>query len=112
MQRSVVFSGIIAIAVTLSACSATSQGTIRNMEAYGEARMERSTLAGTDYVVTVRNVIGMGYDLRDAKTRRDVAVTMASAQCPTASFEKEDAITTGNFTTGKPAITYSIYLKC
>lgn len=103
---------LVSLALTLSACSANSQGNLRVMEAYGEARMERSNEAGTDYVVSVRNVLGLGYDLRDAKTRRDVAVTMASAECPTASFVREDALTTGTFTTGKPSVTYSIYLKC
>lgn len=85
---------------------------MRMMEAAGQIRVEPSTLAGSDYVVHMRNVVDIGFNPDDKANREMWALNMLKAQCPAGRIVKTSVINTGTYGIGKPARNYSVYVRC
>ena len=105
MKRIVIF---LVIGLLLAGC----QMQMRMFEAAGEMRVEPSTLAGSDYVVHMRNVIDINYNPDNKANREMWALGMLKTQCPAGRVVRTSVINTGTYGIGKPARTYSVYIKC
>lgn len=102
----------LAAALLLSGCMPGSQGYIRNMESYGNLRVEPSNQPGYDYAVYVRNVLDIGYDPSNKATRDQTALQMLKTQCPAGTVVGETVINTGEWMGGRQSATYIIQVKC
>lgn len=103
---------VAALAGLASACTPGSQGYLRNMESYGNLRVDPSQSPDYDYVVTVRNVLDFGYDPSKKEVRDKVALQMLETQCPAGRVVGETAINTGQFLGGRPSMSYAIQVRC
>ena len=100
------------LVVLIAGCTPGTQGYLRNMESYGNLRVQPSTVATHDYDVYVRNVLDIGYDPSDKATRDRTALSMLQAQCPTGRVVGETTINTGEWMGGRQSLTYIVQVKC
>lgn len=101
----------IAFALALSGCAGTDSH-LRLLEKDNAVRVEPASTPDATYVVSVRNVIDVGYDPDDKATRDDVALRMVRAQCPGGQVVGETMIATGEYLLGRQARTYAIKVRC
>ncbi|MEH7903989.1 hypothetical protein V7794_22600 [Rhizobium laguerreae] len=99
---------VLAFSITLAGC----QTQMRMLETSGDIRVEPSPVAGADYVVHMRNTIDFGYNPDDKANRDRFALNYLKTQCPVGRIVNESVIQTGTYGLGRPARTYSIYVKC
>ncbi len=99
------------VAVGLTGCAGT-DAQIRMLEQDNAVRVEPATTADANYVVSVRNLVDIDYNLDDKPTREDLALRMLRTQCPDGRIAGETVIDTGTYLLGRPARTYAIRVKC
>ena len=92
----------------LSGC----QGQMRALESGGALRAERSTKAGSDYVVQIRNTVDFGFTPDNIENRHKWALDYLKYQCSNARVVSDEEIVTGTFLTGRQSKTYSVFVKC
>jgi len=85
---------------------------MRTLESAGAIRVEPSQVAGSDYVVHMKNTVDFGFTPDDKANRHKWALDMLKAQCSSPSVVNERSVVTGKFLTGREARTYFIYIKC
>lgn len=85
---------------------------LRSLEHDNALRVEPSSTPGADYVVTLRNLIDIGYNPDDKPTRDAVALRTLREQCPRGQVVGETVIATGTYLDGRPSRTYSMRIKC
>lgn len=88
------------------------QSQMRMLESSGDIRAEPSTVAGSDYVVHLRNTLDFGYNPDDKANRQKTALALMKTQCPSGRIVKESVLNTGTYGFGRPSRVYSIYIKC
>lgn len=98
-------------ALALGGC-AGSQEHLRLLEADHAISVMPASAPDHDFVVSIRNLVDVGYDPDDKATRDRTALQFMQAQCPRATIVGETAISTGNYLMGRPAKTYAIKIKC
>ncbi len=99
---------VMLLSVTLAGC----QTQMRMWESSGDLRVEPANAADADYVVTMRNTLDFGYNPDDKTNRNHVALNYLKTQCPSGRVVRESMIQTGTYGMGRPARTYSVYVKC
>jgi hypothetical protein len=99
------------VAAGLSGCAGTDTQ-IRMLEQSNAVRVEPATTPDANYIVSVRNLIDIGYDLDDKATRDDLALRMLRTQCPGGQIAGETAIDTGTYGLGRASRTYAIKVRC
>lgn len=111
-MRNKTAAGFALLAITLTACTPGTQGYLRNMEGYGNIRVDPSPVPGYDYVVTIRNVLDLGYDPSKKDVRDRTALQMLATQCPQGKVVGETVINTGEWLGGRPAMSYAVQVQC
>lgn len=84
----------------------------RLLEQQGNIRVEPSTLAGSDYVVHIQNLVDVGFNPDNPENRHMWALSYIKGQCPNGRVVSDRSVATGTFLTGKPARTYFVYIAC
>lgn len=100
--------GMVCGLLLLAGC----QSQMRVLEAGGNIRVERSTVAGSDYAVHIKNALDFGFNPDDRANRHKWALDYLKTQCPGGRVVSEDEIVTGQYLTGRPSKTYAVYVKC
>lgn len=102
--------------VVLLACGAVLAGCadthIRMREQHGQLSVQKSTVPGADYIVSVQNVRDVGYDPNDKAERDGIVLRYLETQCPRARIVGEDVINTGRSLIGYEFKTYQVKVKC
>lgn len=111
-MKAAAIAAFCSITVALSACTPGTQGYIRNMESYGNLRVEPANSAEYDFNVYVRNVVDIGYNPSDKATRDRTALQMLKNQCPAGRVIGETTINTGEWLGGRESLTYIVHVKC
>jgi hypothetical protein len=84
----------------------------RILEQEGVLRVEPSTLAGSDYVVQLRNSLDFGFDPDNTANRHKWALHYIKSQCPNGRVVSDRAVETGTYALGRPARTHFVYIAC
>lgn len=95
-----------------SACLAGCQTQMRMLETSGDLRAEPSNIAGSDYVVQLRNTLDFGYNPDDDENRHKIALALLKTQCPSGRVVNEKMIATGTYGIGRQSRVYYVYVKC
>lgn len=98
-------------ALALGGC-AGSQEHLRLLEADHAISVMPASAPDHDFVVSIRNLVDVGYDPDDKATRDRTALQFMQAQCPRATIVGETAISTGSYMGGRASKTYAIKIKC
>lgn len=102
---------ILVSALALSGCAGTHAHREMLMN-QGAIALRSSERPGVDYVVSIRNVVDIGYNSDNPQTRKETAVALAEPQCPGARVVGEKPIRTGEYLGGRPSYTYELDIKC
>lgn len=85
---------------------------MRNMESNNNISVAPSGNHDFDYIVTVKNVLDIGYDPSVKAVRDEAALKMVRSQCQTARVVGETSMQTGTWMGGRPAISYFVQVDC
>ncbi|WP_310619699.1 hypothetical protein [Flexibacterium corallicola] len=86
---------------------------MRMLERDGTIRIDSHPEAiNYDYVVSIRNIVDIGFNPSNKETREDVALKYVQQQCPSAFIVNEEVIEMGKYLTGRDARSYKIFIKC
>ncbi len=95
----------------LSSCAGM-PGYDRILEQNGALTVRPSNTPGSDYEVTLRNVVDFGYNPDNPESRREMALRAVSDGCRNARIVNEKSLKTGEYLGGRDAVLYYLYVKC
>jgi hypothetical protein len=100
------------IVVALAGC-ATSGAYHQMLQTNGAMHVDPAPPGvGYDYVVSLRNLVDIGFNPDDKATRDATALSLLKTQCPAGSVVGETIINTGTYATGRPSLVYALQVKC